>query len=853
MSSAASASPATSPRPRRPMTTTTDEMIYAKPASVHFGGFVPDKTVQQRIRVHNNSAKAVRLRYLFPTGKKGFRATFASADRSSFVSAGLSEEIIVSFTPPAGFQYYYDCIQVQSEEVAYGSSTDVTRGGATLIPLHAYPTVNEVTFPTRMDFGNVPRGSCTKKYVDISCSVPVEFEYQLRVTKAHPAFTIFPLTGTIPPNGEARIELEFRPVIYATANAELELHVSQLGFTPRTCTLAGSSSSTAVDTASAAEVRVRKSDSTASPTLERRRPEAQSKTSKPRASSGQAKSFSKKYEQEEPQYGNDEVELEKVRGIEIPHDLNSVTGISFVLNQEPGKLKPKDLKKAIAANHALRQQQREEQAKLNTGNVSCGENEDVTALSFQTLVREEQGFLDRVRVSKQVKDMFFQQELREVEEAEKALEFQSHKVHLGQRLISPEQISRLVTLRELNFQALTQQQRVQLRTMFINVYYDPPIVSDRQRPLNNDNQPLMLGELKTAVLPAKFVPAYAPDFKVYRNDLWARRQRVLRRLVRAVSTCILRLRVQKRLRRIQAWIGDAKTRAQVREKVYLDWQSIDESDDDSAVITNTENTEALIQSTNLEVLDSVSTNSFPLVEESTTQKRREYIEIPADWGLKFNSFTFMELKPRSEALLMGHEQLLLPALPTHVPLEHDRILRQGAEGECGVVASLLSPAASVMADTGRSLAVKTPSLLEMVPSDVFLRPQASVLPLMKLQRPRETEPSYTLRPRRIFRTPPSIPPLAERAQDVSSLSDSESDDEGENSGADISWKHARDLFEGFTQEDGGSKVYENGELLGHDMGVYSFERYRHLIRQERSYNSHRQELLERLPKVGAVP
>lgn len=189
----------------------------------------------------------------------------------------------MSFTPPAGFQYYYDCIQVRCEEVAYGSSTGVARSGATLIPLHAYPMVNEVAFPTRMDFGVVARGTCARKYVNITCSVPVEFEYELRVTRPHPAFTVFPLTGTIPPRGEARIELEFRPLLYATASAELELHVSQLGFVPRVCTLAGSSSSTAVNTGSSIAVAEQKASSPAPPSAEskpRRGTDTQQKASK---------------------------------------------------------------------------------------------------------------------------------------------------------------------------------------------------------------------------------------------------------------------------------------------------------------------------------------------------------------------------------------------------------------------------------------------------------------------------------------------------------------------------------------------------------------------------------------------
>ncbi|KAL4086162.1 hypothetical protein PRIC1_014784 [Phytophthora ramorum] len=931
MHSLSSVSPASSPRARRPMTTTTDELLYTQPASVHFGGFQLERSNQQRVRVHNNSSKAVRLRYTFPTGKKGFRATFVSADRPSFVSAGLCEEILVSFAPPAGFQYYYDCIQVRCEEVAYGSSTDVARSGATLIPLHAYPMVNEVEFPSRMDFGVVPRSTCARKYVDITCSVPVEFEYELRVTKPHPAFTVFPLTGTIPPRGEARIELEFRPLLYATASAELELHVSQLGFVPRVCTLTGSSSSTAVITTLSVDVAEPKFSSPTSKEKARRRSESQEKTSKTTTPRQDAK-FRSRHNTQEPQLDDDdeEEELEKVRGIEIPRQLNSVTGVSFVLNQEPGKLKPKDLKKAIAANRALRQEQQDEQAKLSTGHAVG--DEDSATLSFGALVREEEGFLQRVRVSNQVKDMFFQQELGEVKEAEKTLEFQSHNVHLGQRLLSREHIGHLTKLRELNSQALARQQREQLRTMFINVRYDPPIVSDHQHQKSDENQPLLLHELKTAALPSNFVPAYTPDFKQYKNDLWARRQRVLRRLVRAVSTCILQLRAQKRLNRIRAWLGGAKTRAQVREKVALDWQSTTQAIGGN--VTKARRPDVLLDlEQEAEASDGhcqYFLSSFPIVEESTAQKRREGINLPADWGLKFNSFTFMELKPRDEALLMGHEPLPLPALPTYVPLEQGRMLRQGAAGECGVVGSLLTsatsiPSADILPD------ICSPSLLEMIPPDAFLRPYACVRPLMEIQGPRETESRYALRPRRVFRTPLStfsawqssqiglqsivgshdganlnlsdefvgstdrkhvdpvllnptesastgkevplfgnvwnvavattMPPLAECPGDVPSLSDSESDDDVENgagSTAGVSWNHALGLFEDpigeqeEEKESGSSDVYEKGELLGVEKGVFHFERYRHLIRQERAYNAHRDELLEKLPKLLEV-
>ncbi|EEY69563.1 uncharacterized protein PITG_19267 [Phytophthora infestans T30-4] len=937
--SSASASPVSSPRTRRPMTTTTDEILYTQPASVHFGGFELWRSVQQRIRVRNNSAKAIRLRYTFPTGKKGFRATFAKVDRPSFVSAGLCEEILVSFTPPTGFQYYYDCIQVQCEEVAYGSNTDVTRSGSTLIPLHAYPMVNEVAFPTRLDFGVVARGTCARKFLDITCSVPVEFEYELRVTKPHPAFTVFPLTGSIPPTGEACIELEYRPLQYATASAELELHVSQLGFVPRICTLVGSSSSTAVGGSTTVEVAQLKGGSPASPAGKERsgrQTAEQAKISKASTPRTETKTRRKEYAKEEPQ--SDEVNeregLEKVRGIEIPHNLNSVTGVTFVLNQESGKLKPKDLKKAIARNRALQQQQREEQAKLSTGKAPDDQDEDAATLNFHALVQEEEGYLERTRVGKQVKDMFFLHELREVAEAEKTLEFQSHKVHLGQRLLSSKQVDYLAKLREKNSRVLTNQQREQLRTMFINVLYDPPVVCDQK---NDNNQLLLLGELKTAVLPAHFIPAYTPDFKPYKNDLWARRQRLLRRLVRAVSTCMLRLRAQKRLNRIHAWLDGSKTRAQVREKVALDWQSSTQTGCIAVPEAEKYNVsmQKAIQKSNESVSNDDSSrnylSSFPIIEESTTQKHRESIDVPADWGLKFTSFTFMELKPRDESLLMGHEPFPLPALPTYVPLQHTRLLRQGAKDEIGVLDSLLlqSPASKVDVfstnDTSidQTLSGSAPSMLEMLPSDIFQRPQASVRPLQELQGQRETESSYALRPRRVFRTFPTyfmawqnsqiglqsvtgshdgvklylsdaflsstdrkqvepvfpfatefsitangsmfgdawnldyntVPPLAKRADDIPSLSDSESDEDGGTGEAHISWKHALELFEDPSaglNDDKPSSIFEDGELFGCEKGVFSFQRYRHLIRQERAYNIHRQKLFERLPELLPV-
>lgn len=926
----------TSPR-RRLLPPADLPMLYAQPASVHFGGFALEKTYQQRVFVHNNSAKPVRLQYTMPS-KGVVRAAFAR-ERTSFVSPGLSEELVVTFKASA-FQYHYDCIQVRCEEVAYASNTDTVLLGNVLIPIHAYPVLNQVQFPSRMDFGAVPLGGVGKKHFDLTCSVPIAFEYELELTKAHPSFTIFPLRGTIPANGAARIELEFRPLVYATESADVVLHVSQLGFTPLTCALTGSSS---IDAALAASAVATDADRSASPpkTPSSGRttpvvPTSPKRSTSPTKSSGESKPRKRRMQHDSESTNTSPQAMERVGGLEIPADLSTMASVNFVLTQQPGKLKPKDLKKAVEASRKLQKRQKEEQAKLSGASNAKGNNNDKDlapeasdashheqpehelALTFPVLVREEANFLTRTGVSRQIKEMFFAQELSDVEQMERELEFQSHKVHLGSALLTPQQTALVEQARALNVLELARQEREKLRTSFDTKAFN----AQSQPTLETPNPP-------RGTLPAHYAPTYAPDFKTYKNDLWARRKRVVQRFVRAVSTCVVRLRAQRRLEKIKKWIGSAKTRAQVREKVALDWQR--HGSGAAAALRSTAGTSASANGVRGEELaQRYFVESFPLVEEKS-HAAREFIAQPADWDLKVDAFTFFPLRERDEALLSGHEPLELPPLATYISLESDRALRFGADDECGGPRDLLASESEHAMDRKclPQMDTRTPSLLEQLPPDVFLRPSASVRPLVRIQSPRETDPSYVLRPQRVFRTPPThfgalqvesvglrslaalqdsllalhmtflppterpraqplvhfaaldahegshedlelfedvwyisqrpssgIPRLAERADDVPCLSDSESDEDDRESKTRPSptWADAIALFEDTSEslgDDDDANGLEEGELLGRAHGVSSFPRYRYLIRLERAYNAKREELLQLLPNVRA--
>ncbi|KAF1322076.1 hypothetical protein FI667_g11543, partial [Globisporangium splendens] len=310
----------------------------------------------------------------------------------------------------------------------------------------------------------------------------------------------------------------------------------------------------------------------------------------------------------------------------------------------------------------MKKQQKEEQAKLiasshfsdplsDTGSSTLPSSPG--ALTFHVLVREEEQLLQRTDVSQQIKELFFTQELSDIEQMERELEFQSHKIHLGQELLTPEQIALVQQLREMNMLELERRQRDKLRNQFTTKEFNahsPPTPEDPHSP--------------HAILPAHFVPAYKPDFKTYKNDLWARRKRVVQKLVRGISRCIIRARAQKRLDKIKQWLGSATTRAQVQEKVAFDWQQHGSggnggSSSRAHLFTPSSSTTTAQEGYFIE--------GFPLVEEKSYTPPRDFIVQPAEWELKFDTLTFFPLRERDEALLSGHEPLELPPLPTYVP------------------------------------------------------------------------------------------------------------------------------------------------------------------------------------------
>lgn len=749
--------------------TSPPALLSASPSSVHFSGFQLEQTYQQHVSVRNDSGKSLRLQFTFP-GRSGsaaaFRVAFAGDGnaRKPFVSAGLTEELVVSFRAPMGFQYYYDCIRVKCEQVAYASNAPVALAGELLIPLHAYPVANTVRdFPTCIDFGVVPLGQVARREIPLSCSVPIEFEFAVELLKAHPSFTVFPLSGVIPANGVARVETEFRPLSYSTASADLKLLVSQLGFEPVTCTLVGSSVSTAGRGTSSSSGASGGGDSASPGRTDRKSGDGDnrgaapssspSKSLSPKRPAGATSTSSRKAPGTRDQAAESSTTTNVVDGVEIPGDINSVSGVTFILNQQAGKLRPRDLKKAIAASRELRQQQ---ELDLVTGEDNNASDNQAGTLTFSALVRHEiencsnnDAEASDSEAQASIGRMRFQREVKEVEALEKALEFQSHQQsRVGAPLVSKEQTAALEEMRAMSALARAHVAREKMRNSFDTVAY------------GLDNQKTAQSGVKTATLPVEIATGAAataappPDFKPHENDMWARRARVLQRLIRAVSTVVVRIRAQRRLDKIKRWLGKSAARADVRERVALDWKQARRGNN-QLEHEETGGTSSSSADRRLYL------SSFPEVEHREFRSRQRSPVATSDVGLELKRYapsgfsSFFPLRERDEALVMGHAPLALPPLPTYVQLfdiedaESDdhrsangrqqrrtngsrpvRTLRAGAFDEYGSALRSLSVApGAVDAPVPIASPVMRVSLLDMLPRDVFLRPQAAVRPL----------------------------------------------------------------------------------------------------------------------------
>lgn len=96
----------------------------------------------------------------------------------------------------------------------------LTRLRLTVLPQP--PTPPPAPVPS-IDFGDCFVGETVTKRIPLTCNVPIQFGFEIKVIDPHPDFTISPLKGIIPASGSIDVVVEFRPAALRVCKMEVEV------------------------------------------------------------------------------------------------------------------------------------------------------------------------------------------------------------------------------------------------------------------------------------------------------------------------------------------------------------------------------------------------------------------------------------------------------------------------------------------------------------------------------------------------------------------------------------------------------------------------------------------------------
>ncbi|KAM8722681.1 cilia- and flagella-associated protein 221 [Acanthopagrus schlegelii] len=203
----------------------SNSLIQAEPPELHFSGFELEKDYIKILKLINVSSEVMNI-HIIPTQTKHFQTSYTKKYR---LIPGLAYALKVRFCPDE-WRYFYDCIRVHCK----GEEN-------LLIPVHAYPVIDDLQIPPHIDLPAVPLGQSVRHAIPLRCSCPIDFEFQVFVVQPHEAFSIQPLTGVIPASGEVRINVTYSPFQYETSQVTIQLVIAQFNTKPYLCTITGSS------------------------------------------------------------------------------------------------------------------------------------------------------------------------------------------------------------------------------------------------------------------------------------------------------------------------------------------------------------------------------------------------------------------------------------------------------------------------------------------------------------------------------------------------------------------------------------------------------------------------------------
>ncbi|KAB5523289.1 hypothetical protein PHYPO_G00150870 [Pangasianodon hypophthalmus] len=204
----------------------SNNVVEAEPSELHFSGFEVGKDYKKVVKLINISPEVIHV-HILPTQTKYFRTEYTQKSR---LVPGLAQTITVHFRPDE-WRYFFDSIRIHCK----GEEN-------LLVTIHAYPVIDDLKIPSHINLFPVPLGHSSTCVIPLSCSCPVDFEFQVHCLKSHEAFSIYPLSGIIPAKGKTDLSVTFTPQQYGMAEVTLQLVISQFNSKPFICTLTASCS-----------------------------------------------------------------------------------------------------------------------------------------------------------------------------------------------------------------------------------------------------------------------------------------------------------------------------------------------------------------------------------------------------------------------------------------------------------------------------------------------------------------------------------------------------------------------------------------------------------------------------------
>mmetsp|Transcript_21541 Transcript_21541/g.50695 ORF Transcript_21541/g.50695 Transcript_21541/m.50695 type:complete len:904 (+) Transcript_21541:118-2829(+) len=711
-------------------------LFECRPSVVHFGGFLLGHDHQQTVKILNISGASHRIHVLQPqTPFFKFRAS-----KKGVVPPGLSEEILIEFSPTE-WRYYYDCIRIHTEDENL------------LVPIHAYPVVNEVDFPKALDLGTVPINDSVSRTLSFSCKVPIEFEFSITVLDDNPDLEIYPLRGTVPANGQVDVVIRYCPSRMITLRVRAVLEMSQFGWKPLTCVITANAAPGANSSKTYATMRQmteRQSESISPGKVDIFSPHSSASSSRNKTKRMTANQFHTAVEKQsapEPDYqlfgrgtfeGEQRPEETIVDGIRVPDNATTHSATVYMLLQEPGKMKAMDLKNLLNGETETQGGTTHRSDKTIAQNLDPKAKANLALKTFQSRSRMFQDVEEAwgANLSLQRLEIALEKELRANMEYERAKEVRWF-VAIGENPLEQEEIEDVLErrVRRKEYKARLQRQ------------------SDRD-------------SLEVQVVPGRVAhgmmndPGHVPTYDPYLNDAWRIRKEVLLRFVEQVRKYIVRNRVAKRLEGLEQLLSVNK---QELDRLLAEVASGagPSGPPPSRLGSSTGDTSSTPMvgyksSHDPMTVERIATTSFPAYLDSNFQDRK-----PVDVGQlpELEDWDLCDLRVPQEYKLLGHAPRFLPAVPQYISRETDRKVRTGAEEESGVrgprgptdTGSEDAPGPPmVCAHPPKPPPAPVPALAPILPGKLF-----AFVPSVWIQ---ETDIHYPLRPHP--RWPPEAPDKA---------------------------------------------------------------------------------------------